>query len=195
MPVFTTCFGPRTAAAGFIGTTWPITSQSNSMRTAASCCFTLGAECSLQFLHPGGHVERPNGREREAALLAPGEEPAASAGVSPARVVVVDVGGEEFDIAPAGLIAEIGDERRHYIGVGRDGERAREKHGGQLLGHGNTEATKRSCINRLVASSTKASSVHVSPRSSNHACSDPSICTSSPRHSRRRRGWCGEGSL
>jgi hypothetical protein len=23
-----------------VGTTWPVTSQSNSMRTAASCCFT-----------------------------------------------------------------------------------------------------------------------------------------------------------
>jgi hypothetical protein len=32
-------------------------------------------------------------------------------------------------------------------------------------------------------------------RDSNHACSEPSICTSSPRHSRRRRGRCGEGSL
>ena len=44
LPVFTTCFGPRTAAAGLIGTTWPVISQSNSMRTAASCCFTSGAE-------------------------------------------------------------------------------------------------------------------------------------------------------
>jgi hypothetical protein len=35
-------------------------------------------------------------------------------------VIVVDVGGEELDIAPAGLVAAgIGDERRHYIGVGR----------------------------------------------------------------------------
>jgi hypothetical protein len=31
----TTCLGPRTAAAGFIGTIWPVMSQSNSMRTAA----------------------------------------------------------------------------------------------------------------------------------------------------------------
>ena len=31
-------------------------------------------------------------------------------------------------------------------------------------------------------------SVHMPPRSSNQACSEPSICTSSPRHSRRRRG-------
>jgi hypothetical protein len=43
-PVFTTCFGRRTAA-GFIGSIWPVMSQSNSMRTAASCCFTLGAPC------------------------------------------------------------------------------------------------------------------------------------------------------
>ena len=89
----------------------------------------------LQFLHPGGHVERPNGREREAPLLAPGEEPAAGTGIGPARVVVVDVGGEEFDVAPAGLVAEDGDERRH-IGVGRGDECTWEKHGGQLIGHG-----------------------------------------------------------
>ena len=44
------------------------------------------------------------------------------------------------------------------------------------------------CINWLVASSTNANNVHMSPRASNHACSEPSICTNSPRHSRRRRG-------
>src|ERR1700722_4832652 len=46
LPVFTTCFGPRTAAAGFIGITWPVMSQSNSIRTAASCCFTPSAPYS-----------------------------------------------------------------------------------------------------------------------------------------------------
>jgi hypothetical protein len=30
--------------AGLAGTAWPVTSQLNSMRTAASCCFTAGAE-------------------------------------------------------------------------------------------------------------------------------------------------------
>ena len=61
LPVFTTCFGPRTAAAGLIGTTWPVTSQSNSMRTAASCCFTSGAECvCCSCLDIGGDVERPD---------------------------------------------------------------------------------------------------------------------------------------
>lgn len=44
LPGFTTCFGPRTAAAGFTGTIWPVMSQSNSILTAASCCFTSGAE-------------------------------------------------------------------------------------------------------------------------------------------------------
>ena len=29
-PVFTTCFSPHMAAAGFIGTIWPVISQSNS---------------------------------------------------------------------------------------------------------------------------------------------------------------------
>ena len=74
--------------------------------------------------------------ERQAALLAPGEEPGAGAGVGPARVGVVDVGGEEFDVAPAGLLADVGDQRRHYIGVGRGDERAGLEHGGQLVGHG-----------------------------------------------------------
>jgi hypothetical protein len=37
-------FGPRTDEAGFAGITWPVISQSNNMRTAASCCFTPGGE-------------------------------------------------------------------------------------------------------------------------------------------------------
>jgi hypothetical protein len=119
LPVFTTCFGPRTAAAGFIGTTWPMTSQSSSVRTAASCCFTSGApECLLQLLHPGGHVEWPDGTERDSAPLAPGDEPTARPGVGLARVRVVDVGGEEHDVAPTGGITGVGDQRRHYVGVG-----------------------------------------------------------------------------
>jgi len=39
-----------------------------------------------------------------------------------ARVIVVDVGGEEFDVAPVGGVAEIGDQSRQYIGVGWGGE-------------------------------------------------------------------------
>jgi hypothetical protein len=44
VPFFTTCVGPRTADAGLADATWPMISQSNSIRTAASCCFTPGAE-------------------------------------------------------------------------------------------------------------------------------------------------------
>jgi hypothetical protein len=29
-------------------------------------------------------------------------------------VIVVDIGGEEFDVAPVGGVAEIGDEGRHH---------------------------------------------------------------------------------
>src|ERR1700733_11613190 len=43
LPVLTTCLGPRTAEAGLLGATWPVISQSNSIRIAASCCFTPGA--------------------------------------------------------------------------------------------------------------------------------------------------------
>jgi hypothetical protein len=35
LPRLTTCLGPRTTEAGLLLTTWPATSQSNSIRTAA----------------------------------------------------------------------------------------------------------------------------------------------------------------
>ena len=41
LPVLTTCLGPRTELAGLNGRTWPTTSQSKSIRSAARCCFTL----------------------------------------------------------------------------------------------------------------------------------------------------------
>lgn len=46
LPFFTTYLGPRTAWAGFVSRTWPVTSQSKSIRKAARCCFTVGAEKS-----------------------------------------------------------------------------------------------------------------------------------------------------
>jgi hypothetical protein len=42
-PQVTTCRDPRTACPGLIGTTWPLTSQSNRCRSAASRCLTEGA--------------------------------------------------------------------------------------------------------------------------------------------------------
>jgi hypothetical protein len=47
----------------------------------------------------------------------------------------LNVGGKEFDVAPAGLVAETGDERRHYIGAGRGGKHAGLDDGGELVGH------------------------------------------------------------
>ena len=44
--------------------------------------------------------------------------------IGPARVRVADVGGEEFDVAPGGLFAGVGDQRRHEMGVGRGRELA-----------------------------------------------------------------------
>ena len=44
LPFLTTCFGPLTDAAGFTETTWPVTSQSKSIRIAARCCLTDGSE-------------------------------------------------------------------------------------------------------------------------------------------------------
>src|SRR5438067_13618995 len=45
-PDVTTWLGPRTECAGLTGTTWPVTSQSNRWRIAASRCLTLGAASS-----------------------------------------------------------------------------------------------------------------------------------------------------
>jgi hypothetical protein len=53
----------------------------------------------------------------------------------------------------------------------------------RLRGH---EAQKYQPARRVVPSSTKASSVDILPRSSNQACPEASIRTSSPRQSRRR---------
>jgi hypothetical protein len=60
LPVFTTCFGPRMAAAGLVGSTWPVISQSNSIRTPQVAALTPGAECSC--CRPSIYVATSNGR-------------------------------------------------------------------------------------------------------------------------------------
>ena len=47
LPDLTTSRGPRTAAAGFDRTVWPVTSQSKSIRIAARCCLTLDGPSTL----------------------------------------------------------------------------------------------------------------------------------------------------
>ena len=62
LPFLTTCLGPLTEAAGLTGTTWPVTSQSKSMRMAARCCLTEGARAGLrQSLDVGGDGDRLDG--------------------------------------------------------------------------------------------------------------------------------------
>jgi hypothetical protein len=115
LPVLTTCFGPRTAAAGFMGTIWPVTSQSNSMRTAASCCFTPGDPCCCWRSFT--QAATSNGRmlvSESPRFSHQAKKSAAGARIGAPCVIVVDIGGEEFDVAPVGGVAEIGDEGRHH---------------------------------------------------------------------------------
>jgi ribosomal protein L27 len=50
-------------------------------------------------------------------------------------MVVFDVGGKKFDEAPAGSVAGVRDEHRHYLGVARGGERAGRDDCGKLIVH------------------------------------------------------------
>ena len=59
-PRLTTWLGPRTTDAGLLRTTWPTTSQSNSMRTAARCCLTEGAA----WVFPGARRRPRRARAR-----------------------------------------------------------------------------------------------------------------------------------
>src|SRR5712692_4525888 len=142
LPFFTTYLGPRTAWAGFTSMTWPITSQSNSMRSAARCCLHRGGrELALKLLDECGHVEGLNGGKfPDAAPLAPCCEAARGIHIRLARVVVVDLGGEKFEHALGGF-------RR------RREERGRNKHSGggdELVGHDVGHASKRVSRSRAV---------------------------------------------
>ncbi|HTT77847.1 MAG TPA: hypothetical protein VMF50_17930 [Candidatus Binataceae bacterium] len=47
-PLLTERRGPLAECAGFDGITWPVTSQSNSMRMEARCCLIEGGDISLE---------------------------------------------------------------------------------------------------------------------------------------------------
>ena len=100
LPVRTMYLGPRTAAAGLTARTWPTTSQSNSMRTAASHCFTVGGENPRPRRRARVYV-----KQAKAGLVAPVEEFAGSPVVGFTGVRVADVRGKEFDEAAAGVLA------------------------------------------------------------------------------------------
>jgi len=93
----------------------------------------------LECLYISGDIERPDRGQRQPAILAPGEELATGPRVSPARVRVADIGGEEFNVAPGGRLASVGDQRRHQMAaVGQGRERARLDSGGEVGHYGST---------------------------------------------------------
>jgi hypothetical protein len=105
--------GSRTDAAGLTGTTWPVTSQSNRWRIAASFCLTLGAACSRAGLDPGGDVHRLDASDRpHTGARAPGQKFIRGASIGAARVRVADVGREKLEEAPAGARAGGGGQGR-----------------------------------------------------------------------------------
>ena len=87
----------------------------------------------LERLDISGDIERPDRRQRQPAILAPGEELVAGPRVSSARVRIADIGGEEFDIAPGGRLAGVGDQRRHKMGVDRGRELAGLEDRGKMM--------------------------------------------------------------
>ena len=78
----------------------------------------------LERLYIGGDIERPDRGQRQPAIFAPGEELSTRPRISSARIWIADVSGEEFDIAPGGRLAGVGDQRRHQIAVDWSCERA-----------------------------------------------------------------------
>src|SRR3954467_12753088 len=91
LPRRTTYFGPRTAYAGLTASTWPTTSQSNSMRTAARCCLTVG----LAAVSCSASVSTSD----DDGLFEPREERARGPIVGHAGILVADGGGKEFEEA------------------------------------------------------------------------------------------------
>ena len=82
---------------------------------------------------------RPDSGQRQATAVAPGQESGAGARVGPPRVRVANVGGEEFDVAPARAIAGVGDQRRHQVSVGRGREGTEWDKGRKMISHGNLD--------------------------------------------------------
>src|SRR3954469_6602551 len=81
LPFLTTCLGALTEAAGFVGTTWPVTSQSQTRRVGAHpgeehadggevLLHRGDGEPGLQLLDVGGHGDGLDGAEREPSVLA-----------------------------------------------------------------------------------------------------------------------------
>lgn len=69
LPVFTTCFGPRTADAGLVGNTWPVISESNSHPHGGELRLHARRRVlRLQALYICRDIERPDRGQRQPAL-------------------------------------------------------------------------------------------------------------------------------
>jgi hypothetical protein len=70
----------------------------------------------LQRLYIGGDVQRLDiGKLADLVALDPAEEQAHGPVIGHARVPVTNLGGEKFKEAPRGMLAGVGDHRRHLI--------------------------------------------------------------------------------
>jgi hypothetical protein len=100
LPVLTEWRGPRTDAAGFIGSTCPTTSQSNSDRSAAKRCFTDGADSDNCSMYAATCHRLHRAEVVDAERSTPAREVLACVRIGPARVGISNVGGEELDGPP-----------------------------------------------------------------------------------------------
>jgi hypothetical protein len=98
LPFLTEYFGSRTDAAGFISMACPTTTQSNSARMAARCCFYCRLRCRDEaVLNMSGDVHGSDGRKIvDDAHLTPARKLRDRMVVRLARIPVSDVDGEEF---------------------------------------------------------------------------------------------------
>ena len=76
-----------------------------------------GGVALLHEFNIAGHVIGPDGWQGQAARLAPGQKVPTGAGIGPAGVRVADVGSEEFCIAPACLLTQIGNQGRDQLPI------------------------------------------------------------------------------
>ena len=90
----------------------------------------------LPLLYMGRNVMGPDRGERKASILTPRQKPITRSEISPARIGITDIGSKEFDIAPGGLITQVGDDRRYDVERPQVGGNFGLLDGGRKLGAG-----------------------------------------------------------
>jgi hypothetical protein len=136
LPFFTMCFGPRTEAAGFVGITWPTTSQLKRWRMAAGkpLLGRWSRPFTRQVLNVCRDVQRlHSGEGLNARRLAPRQELPRALSIGAPGVRISDIGGEELDEAQLRALTSGGDEGR---GGSCDGEGDELVHSGPLVTRG-----------------------------------------------------------